>query len=88
MIHFENIWRRIREHEGDIFYTITGLKFTYSIEGDIFHPSRTDYNISKADFEKAYAMMPIKGPGGINNIVRGPAYVWAVLHDSRISGKE
>ncbi len=86
MTNFEKIWRKIREHEGDIFHTKTGLRFTYSIEGDIFHPSRTDYNISKADFEWAYGMMPIKeGPGAINKYVRGPSYVWAVLHDPRIS---
>jgi hypothetical protein len=39
-------------------------------------------------FRKAYEMVPIKGHGGINEIVRGPAYVWAVLHDARISSGE
>ena len=28
-------------------------------------------------------MVPIPGPGSINRIVQGPAYVWAVLHDDR-----
>jgi alpha-beta hydrolase superfamily lysophospholipase len=29
--------------------------------------------------------VPLDGPGLINHIARGPAYVWAVLHDPRIT---
>lgn len=68
-----------------IFQTITGLRFTYEISGKGFVPSRTNYRISRTDFEDAYQCVPIEGPGVINEIVRGPAYVWAVLHDPRIS---
>ena len=82
---FEEIWRRIVTHEGEIFRTKTGLEFTYRIDGEGFYPSRTNYRISKTDFRKAYEIVPIDGPGVINDIVRGPAYVWAVLHDQRIS---
>jgi hypothetical protein len=82
---FGEIWNRIIAHAGDNFYTKTGLEFTYEINGDIFFQSRTDYRILKADFEKTYALVPLDGPGTINNVVRGPAYVWAVLHDQRIS---
>lgn len=82
---FEEIWSRIVEHTGETFLTITGLEFMYSVEGNGFYPSRTVYRISKEDFRTAYQMIPIEGPGVINNIVRGPAYVWAVLHDKRIS---
>ena len=81
---FENSWSKILQNEGKNFKTITGLDFSYSIEGDILIPSRTDYNISKSEFQKAFDMLPIKGPGEINNIVRGPAYVWAILNDSKI----
>lgn len=82
---FEEIWRRIVTHEGEIFRTKTGLEFTYRIDGEGFYPSRTSYRISKTDFRRAYEIVPIGGPGVINDIVRGPAYVWAVLHDQRIS---
>ncbi len=82
---FDKIWNRIIAHAGENFYTKTGLEFTYKINGDIFYPSRTNYKIPKADFEKAYAYVPIDGPSVINYVVRGPAYVWAVLHDQRIS---
>lgn len=82
---FNIIWQRIISNEGNIFHTKTDLEFTYEIHGKCFYPSRTEYAISMSDFEKAYDLGPIEGPGEINNLVRGPAYVWAVIHDSRIS---
>jgi len=82
---FEEIWRRIVDHAGETFHTITGLEFTYKVDADAFYPSRTDYRIARANFEKAYELVPIDGPGRISWIVRGPSYVWGVLHDQRIS---
>ncbi|MCK5613537.1 hypothetical protein KAR91_67325 [Candidatus Pacearchaeota archaeon] len=82
---FEEIWSRIITHTGETFYTKTGLEFTYKIRGNGFFPSRTEYRISKANFRTAYQMVPMDGPGVINEIIRGPTYVWAALHDQRIS---
>ena len=84
---FSEVWRRVCALEGQTFHTITGLPFTYSIFGDTFYPSRTNYAIARSNFETAYELWPLSGPGQINDIVRGPAYVWAVLHDSRV-GKD
>jgi hypothetical protein len=84
MERFEEVWRRIVAHEGDEFRTTTGLPFTYEIAGDILHPSRTKYNIAKSQVAKAFELVPFDGPGIINAIVRGPSYVWAILHDARI----
>lgn len=82
---FDEVWNRILKNEGETFYTKKGLEFKYEIDGDIFLPSRTNYQISKNDFMKAYQLVPIDGPGVINDIVRGPSYIWAVLHDKKIS---
>ncbi|HUY00579.1 MAG TPA: hypothetical protein VMV49_13550 [Candidatus Deferrimicrobium sp.] len=82
---FNEIWSRILSHQGASFYTKRNLKFTYQIRGDIFFPSRTNWQIPKNDFRKTYEMVPIEGPGVINNLVQGPSYIWAVLHDPRIS---
>jgi len=82
---FEEIWRRILRHEGETFYTKTGLPFTYTIRGNSLITNRTRYPLHKSNFETAYKLIPIDGPGKINRIVRGPAYVWAILHDPRIS---
>ena len=81
---FNETWKCILTHSNKTFYTKSGLEFTYQIKGDGFYTSRTNYRISKADFRKAYDIFPIEGPGDINEIVRGPAYVWAVLRDQRI----
>ncbi len=54
----------------------------------MFIPSRTEYAISKVDIKKASKLLPISGPGQISQIVRGPSYLWAVLHDERISNGE
>jgi hypothetical protein len=78
------VWPRLKAFEGEQFETKTGLAFTYSISGDVLVPSRTDYNISKGDVAKALALVPLDGPGQINETVRGPAYVWALLHDKRV----
>ena len=85
MAPFQMIWSRIIEHAGETFFTKTGLKFTYEIVGNRFRARRSNYRIAKNDFEKAYRLIPITGPGEISEIVRGPSYVWGVLHDKRIN---
>jgi hypothetical protein len=85
---FETIWQRIQTSEGEIFHTITGLDFTYEVDNAKFLPSRAKYQIAKSDFQFAYQKIPFSGPGVVNQDVRGPAYVWAVLHDQRIRLKD
>lgn len=80
----DSVWARLRTTEGEDFETKTGRPFTYEISGNIFHPSRTKYNIAKSDFDKILALVPLEGPGEVSSVVRGSAYIWAVLHDKRI----
>ena len=51
---FAEIWKRIVACENEEFKTISNLPFTYEINGNILFTNRTDYNLSKADFVKAY----------------------------------
>lgn len=81
---FDAIWLRIEMHVGEVFRTKTDLEFTYDVDQTAFFPSRTKYRISKSDFETAYNLVPYDGPGLLSRRIRGPSYVWAVLHDSRI----
>jgi len=78
------VWHRLKALEGKMFQTKTGKPFTFTIEGAVLRPNRTDYNISKAEFQKALGLVPCNGPGDLNTTVRGPAYVWAILHDPRV----
>ncbi|OBY25225.1 hypothetical protein [Leisingera sp. JC1] len=80
----EEVWNRIGALAGREFQTISGKTFTYSMDGDGFITSRTDYRLGRADVEKALALVPLSGPGEVNQLVRGPAYLWAILHDQRV----
>lgn len=88
MPEFDEIWARMISHQGEKFFTRRGLPFTYEISGRSFLQSRTSWPIRQRDFEVAYELVPILGPGSINRIVQGPAYVWAVLHDDRIRRRD
>ena len=81
---FEDVWKKVILNEGQVFETIIGKEFTYKIENNILLTCSTHYPLSKGNFEKAYNMLPLNGPGEISKIVRGSSYVWVILNDRRI----
>jgi hypothetical protein len=81
---FNVAWDRIVINAGLLFETKTGLDFTYTVDGNTVTSSRSNQMLSKSDFEKAYNIIPLDGSGEITREVRGPAYIWAILHDQRI----
>jgi hypothetical protein len=81
---FPAVWARIASHAGQRFSTKTGRPFKYSIEQDALVTDSTDYPLAKSNFAEALKQVPFDGPGRIAETVRGPAYVWAILHDTRI----
>jgi hypothetical protein len=48
-------------------------------------PTHTRYPLHMSQFRNAFVRMPLNGPGEINYLVRGPAYVYAILTDPRIT---
>ncbi len=87
-VSIDEVWRRLKALEGHEFETKTGKPFTFQLDGDIFRPNRTKYNVTKADFRKALDLVPFDGPGMVNSVVRGPSYVWDVLHDKRVRSQD
>jgi len=87
-ITFDEVWGRIINKQGQLFYTVTGLEFKFIVEGEYIITTRTTFRLHKKEFEKAFKYVPISGPSYISKFVRGPAYVWAILHDKRISQGE
>ena len=85
---FPVVWARITSHAGQRFSTKTGRSFTYRIRHDALVTDCTDHPLAKANFSEALKQVPFDGPGRIAQAVRGPAYVWAILHDSRIREKD
>jgi hypothetical protein len=81
---FGVVWQRIVACQGKTFETKTGLPFTYKVSGESLKSSRANQLLPKSDLERAYTMVPFEGPGDISKELRGPAYIWAVLHDRRI----
>ena len=80
---FEEVWFKIEKHAGETFRTKDGKEFTYTVQGDIFISDEPEQTISKNDFKKAYESLDID-LDEIIKIVKGPAFVWSVLHDERI----
>lgn len=81
---FEAAWQRIVAAAGTQFRTKQGLLFTYAISGTTVIPDRTGYPLHLSHFRIAFERMPLNGPGEINVLVRGPAYIYAIMTDSRI----
>jgi len=80
---FEEIWKRIEAHAGEDFRQKRGQVFSYKVTGGSLTPSTTTWNIPRSQFEKAYALVPLEGPGDINHL-HGPAYIYSILMDDRI----
>jgi len=85
MDEFDAAWHRIEAFAGKEFRTKTGLLFTYKVVGTNVVPDRTGYPLHISNFRAAFGLHPLRGPGEINTIVRGPAYVYAILTDRRIA---
>ena len=83
---FAVVWQRIVACAGKQFHATRGRSFTYKANGNILNPTHTTRNIPKSDVRNAYLLMPFAGPGIINRICQGPAYIWAILNDQRIVG--
>lgn len=86
MADFGRVWDRILACEGEEFHTKTGLPFRYRVDGNLVTPDRTKYPIHRSQFARAFELMPLGGPVEINELVRGPAYVFAILMDRRTRG--
>jgi hypothetical protein len=83
MSTFDDTWIKIQQNAGRQFHTKTGLPFTYRVDGSSVTPDRTGYPLHVSQFRKAFELMPLAGPGEINRVVRGPAYIFAILTDPR-----
>jgi len=97
---FGTVWARICQLEGEEFETITHLPFTYSLESGTtlwIHREGRKINqrLGRSNFEQVYRYIQsglVTKPVQINitaikegeSQVRGPYYVWAILHDERV----
>ena len=81
-ITLENYWEIIASHQGEIFYTKSGLSFAYQVIGNELFTDRRERSISRKTFERAIAKMQeqpeeIHGPTALK--LYGAPYIWAIL---------
>ncbi|MEE2704157.1 MAG: hypothetical protein VX614_09080 [Myxococcota bacterium] len=84
-VDFATVWERILDLRGEFFRTANGRYFTYKLDGDRLAVSQSELLIPRSDFTLAFNMLPISRSAKLNRLVEGPAYVWAILHDERIT---
>lgn len=79
----ENLWEVLIHHQGETFYTVKKLPFTYQIRGGEFFTDRKKKSITKSTFEQAFQKIQedvehkITGPKSL--CCFGGPYVWAMF---------
>jgi hypothetical protein len=88
-VPFDEVWKRILSHQAEVFYTETGIWFTYLVIQQEVEVSQPKFGpLSKDNFQKGYSGLPASGPGFLPKNVMGPSYVWGILTDTRITHRE
>ena len=87
MKNIEKVWQNILAHEGETFYTVSGLPFIYVVENENrIRPYREGdkrWALTKQVFEKALSFPDFSSKDFSNKII-GSAYVRGILEDPRI----
>lgn len=85
----DTIWSRIDNHQGEQFYTVKGLPFTFAVEGSgiwFFRDGRrVNRKLSRKQVNVAISRCPLRKTTEINDLIDYP-YLFAVLNDARIRG--
>ena len=83
---FENIWGKIVSMQGEKFFTVRGIPFTYKVIGNDLYPEHiASGHPTKSGFEKAYRLGKIDRPSQLSMLgIMGSSYVYAIMTDPRI----
>ena len=83
-MNFDNVWARMISHAEEMFYTKTGIPFSYRISGHLVILENTNRNIPYSDFETALSL-PDLGITKLKKLnLQGPSYIYGILTDKRI----
>lgn len=82
---FDQVWRNIQELAGSPFHQVRGKEFAYQAHEGFLKPSTVNRNISKSNFDRAFAAWPLRNVRQVKELgVQGPSYVFAILTDQRV----
>ena len=83
----EEVWDRIKSHQGKVFYTVSGLPFTYQVEGlGIWfyrEGRRVNRKLTRTQVDIAVSRCPLATTTEIKDLM-DYAYLFALLKDTRI----
>jgi hypothetical protein len=86
----EAIWKRVANHQREHFQTVTGLPFTFEVEGTgiwfFRNGKRVNRKLTRTQFEVALSRCPLAHTTEIKDLIDYP-YLFAVLMDKRIRGQ-
>lgn len=82
---FAAVEGRIRERQGELFRTRSGLPMTYVVDGDRIKVSRAKPWLSMEGARAIWAMGPGTKLTDIDQRITGRAYLLAILQDNRIA---
>jgi hypothetical protein len=85
----ESVWRAIQSRQDEQFQTVTGLPFTFKVEGSgiwFFRDrKRVNRKLTRTQVEIAISRCPLKSTTEIKDLIDYP-YLFALLMDRRIRG--
>lgn len=78
----EELWEMLEKHQGELFYTVKGLPFRYTVKGGELFVDRREKSITRSTIVKAYERIcespeEITGPKKLNAF--GAPYIWAIF---------
>ncbi len=78
----EELWELLIEHQNEVFFTVKGLPFRYTIKGGELFVDRREKSITRSTILKAYDRIcetpeEITGPKKLNAF--GAPYIWAIF---------
>lgn len=82
---FAAVERRIREHQGEQFYTCSGLPMTYVVDGARIKVDRAKPWLSMDGAREIWVMGPGCSLSEVDQRITGRAYLFAILRDQRIA---
>jgi len=92
---FSRVWKRIRQHEDEVFETKTGRRFRYRVEGRQLrvrhagpgNDKEVPIAISGGAIEESIRRCPLDKVKDVGDFF-DPSYIYGILMDSRVRGED
>ena len=84
-MNIEKVWNNIKQHEGEVFYTVTRRPYRYSVYSDyLLVENKKSRKIKKDSIANAIAIEnPTPTKIGLEGCW-GPSYIYGIITDERI----